>query len=765
MNRLHRFIPIITIFVLLLVTLATSCDRRNPPPIVPEIPPPPPDSQLRIFTKIVSSPDTIYADNNITYSEISVTVKDGEGFGVGSQIVNFRTDRGRILNNVATDSTGVATTTFYDDGDFNDLDENEIGEANITAVVRNYSTSVADSVVSADTIYTKVYVKQVPPIATVTLNFLSNANPYPMTVLQTTEINASATNVLGNAVPNNTLVTFSCTKGRFVDDAGNSLGITVVAQTVNGRAYANYNSGVVATTTPGVENAFVSASIGNVTSTREVEIRPGAPAAIGLKSFVQVGDEMIEADTSFVSSPNHIFMRATLNDANGNPCQTKPVRFETDLGTFINTTQTVTINTDAMGEAQVRFTPGLTAGAATIKAFANNDTLTTQLIFYVSSDDLYSISFTQQGQIDLNVANTGGVESAILRVRLKDINGNLIDTPKDIWFRIVNTAPPAGANLNSYPVNDSVLVVSSGGEAQISVNAGTESGILIIRASWLSPDGTQWVRATKANIVIHAGPPAEVVPFIGGFNTGENMGGGLWRVVAGAVVKDVYGNPVDNGTSVFFELINNVTNCQIGGNAYVGNVSVEDDSLAGVAYTVLSYSGIYTYDLITIRASTGAIEGEGVDGYATVPLPLNDPRFEVQANPASLIFGDTSPDWKSTDIYSVLTDGQGQPVGNAVIMMISTKGQFVAIPGFHNNYPTDPAWRVITDDGSYGTGEYQGWAWGQIRFHRLECPAGDAMTQTPGQTSGVITCRILGTNVTAETNVALYRYWTPAPPF
>lgn len=757
MKNLKRIIPLLTIMVLLLVSLTTSCDRRNPPPILPEIPPPPPPNQLRVITKITASPDTIYADNNITYSEISVMIKDGEGFGVPGQLVNFRTDVGRVLTNVSTDSTGVATTTLWDDG--------EVGLATITAVVRNYSTAVTDSIVSADTTQVQVAIVDVPPIETVSLNFLSQANPYPMTVMQTTEINALATNNLDQTVPNNTLITFTCTKGRFVDDAGNVLGISVVSETVNGRAYAKYNAGALATTTPGVENAFVTASIGDVSSTREVLIRPGSPAMINLQSFVKVGDELVEADTSSVSSPNQIFMRTTLNDLHGNPCQVKPVRFETNLGTFINTTQTVTINTDNMGEAQVRFTPGLAAGAATIKAFANNDTLQTQLIFYISSDDVYSINFTQQAQIDLNVANTGGVESAILRVRLLDINGNLIDAPKDVWFRIVNSSPPAGANLNDHPVQDSVLAISNGGEAQVSVNSGTESGILIIRASWVSEDGLRWVRATKANIVIHAGPPAIVLPFIGGFNTGENMGGGLWRVVAGAVVKDVYGNPVDRNTSVFFELINNVTNCQIDGAAYVGNVSVEEDSLEGVAYTILTYSGIYTYDWITIRASTGAIQGEGVDGYATVQLPLNDPRFEIQANPASLIFGDTSPDWKSADVYAVLTDGQGQPVGNAVIMLLATKGQFVAIPGFHNNYPADPAWRIITDDGTYGTGDYQGWAWGQIRYHRLECPAGDPLTQTPGQTSGTIIGRILGTNVSAETSVAIYRYWTPAPPF
>jgi hypothetical protein len=47
-----------------------------------------------------------------------------------------------------------------------------------------------------------------------------------------------------------------------------------------------------------------------------------------------------------------------------------------------------------------------------------------------------------------------------------------------------------------------------------------------------------------------------------------------------------------------------VTNCQIGAAGIVGNTSVEDDSLAGVAYTTVTYSGNFTYDWITIKAST-----------------------------------------------------------------------------------------------------------------------------------------------------------------
>ncbi len=752
MKNIKKLLPLLILLALALA-IFSSCDRRLPPPSGGETQDP---NQMRKITKIIASPDTIYSDNNITYSDISVTVKNGEGFGVPAQIVNFRTDVGRILAAVQTDSSGVATTTFWDDGDS--------GLATITAVVRKYSETNTNQIASADTATVQVFIDQVPQVDNVVLNFLSQANPYPMSVMQTTEINALAVNILGNTVPDNTLITFTCTKGRFVDEANNVQGISIVAKTINGRAYAKYNAGAVATTTPGVENATVSAHIGTVSSTREVLIRPGNPFMIGLQSFVKVNGEMIEADTSFVASPNQIFMRATLNDPHGNPCQIKPVRFETNLGTFINTTQSVTINSDIMGEAQVRFTPGLTAGAATIKAFANNDTLQTQLIFNVTSDDIHSISFTQEGQITLDVANTGGDESAILRVKLKDINGNLIDTPQSVYFRIMNATPPLGANLNNQPVGDSVLVVSTGGEAQISVNSGTQSGILIIRASCTSSAG-RWVRATKANIVIKSGPPAVVLPFIGLFNTGQNMGGGIWQVVAGAVVRDSYGNSVSRGTGVFFELINNVTNCQIFPSATTGNVSAEEDSVAGIAYTTVTYSGSYTNDWITIRASTGSIQGEGVDGYATVQLPLNDPHFDIQANPAALVFGNVSPIWKSSEIYCVLTDGQGQPVGNAAIMLTCTKGQFVAIPGYNNNYPSDPAWRIITDDGSYGTGEYAGWAWGQIRYNIIECPPGDQVQQIPGESGGTIIARLLGTTVTGQTDVALFRYWTPNPPF
>lgn len=750
-----RFIPIITLLAILLVMLATSCDRRNIPVVLDQEPVP--LSAERYITSITASPELIYADHGITYSEIKVAVKDGEGFGVPNQIVTFKTTLGNILVNVPTDSTGVATTTFWDSG--------TTGTATITAVVRNYSEEDETVLLSEDSKTIQIIVDSVPEIESVALEFTPNLNPFPMTVMQTTEISATVKNVLGQFVPNNTLVSFNCTKGRFVDEAGNALGVTLVAKTINGKATINYNAGAVATTSPGMTNGMVTASVGTVSSQRDIVISSGAPAMIDLRSYVIEDNEYIETDNSPVDSGNQIKLRARLNDLYGNPCQLKQVKFSTDLGTFINTTQQLVVNTQVDGTAETRLIPGLQAGAATVQASANGDTLVTQMIFTITSSEIHSINFTQEEQIEIYVANTGGQESAILRVKLRDINGNLIDTHKDIWFKIMNFNPPAGANLNNQPASDSVMVVSTGGEAQISVNSGTVSGTLVIRASHTRESDGLWIRATKANILIHSGSPHNITPFIGQFNTGENMGGGLWRVIAGAEVYDIYGNPVQKGTSVFFELINNVNQCTIEANGAVGNLSVEDDSLAGVAFTTLTYPGIYTNAPITIRASTGTGTGAEISGFATLYLPLNDPRFEIQANPQSLVFGDSSPDWKSTEIFCVLKDGQGSPIGNQEIMLLSTKGQFVAIPGYNNDYPSAPAWLIKTDDGSYGIGDKAGWAWGQIRFHRLECPKGDGDMEVPGQTAGGIIGRVLGTGVVDQTDVAIYRYWTPGPPF
>jgi len=355
MKKYSSIMSILTLLLIILVSFSASCDKRNPPPILAPIPLPPESSQERYITRLNANPDVIYADYNITYSIISAEIKDGEGFGVANQIVKFKTDLGRIITDVPTDSSGVAKTTFYDDGD--------VGIATISAIVRNYDAS-GDTLIWQDSTSINVEIKEIPPVTNVELKLqLPHTDTlFVMPIMQQTTVTAIPTNAEGQEVPNNTLVTFSCNeKGYFVDSGGNEIGITAIAGTYNGRATVKYNSGTHATTTPGEEHAIITATIGGASDSKIIMIEPGTPANIRLRSYVQVGNELIEADTSSVNSPNWIFMNAELTDIYHNACPYQPVKFSTDIGSFLNTTQTVTQNTQTDGIASVRFTPGLSA--------------------------------------------------------------------------------------------------------------------------------------------------------------------------------------------------------------------------------------------------------------------------------------------------------------------------------------------------------------------------------------------------------------------
>ncbi len=765
MKRMRTYIPLIMVLVMMLVAFATSCDKRNPPPVAPPIPAPIDKNLQRDITRIVATPDTIYADNGITFSTIKVTIKDGDQFGVPGQIVTFKASMGRILTSVATDSTGIASTTFWDEG--------ETGVAKIWAIVKNYSTENPDSLISSDIDSVLVTIAGVPPISSLSLEMPSSLTPQPLNVMQAITVRARARNILGDDVPDNTLISFSTTRGYFTDTEGNPLGDSILVQTANGRATTTFNAGPIAGT------GAITARISNQTSFRTLVVSPGRPANLNLRSFVEIDGELVESDTCSVNSNNYIWMRAEIKDLYNNIVPSKPVKFKTDLGTFVNTVQEITTNSDTEGVAKVRFTPGLQAGAATITAFANGDTLTDQLIFNIKSTNIHSIQFAQGGQIDLNVANTGGVESQIIKVKLYDINGNLIDSPKNVYFKIMNPNPPAGVNLNNQPVGDSVLVVSSGGEAQISVNSGTQSGILNIRASCTA--NGRYVKATKPNIVIHAGPPNRVVPFASGFGTGENMNGGLWRIVAGANVYDVYNNPVDYGTSVWFYLPSDILNCQIVANAYVGNESAQGDSTEGVAYTTLTYSGIYTFESLKIRAVTGGINGVEVIGESWIELPLNEPQLEMEIIPGNIVFHgntNTQPANAAAILNLSLFDIQGCAIHNARISMISTRGIFEYIAGTNEdpmNCNTSSTPHIVVTDwydqnsanpditpipyNDVNDGQ-DGLAQGQIRFYAWEIPYGAVETNTPGITSVDVTARLLGTAASYTSSTQLIRYPT-----
>ena len=74
-----------------------------------------------------ADPDTIYADDNITYSEITVMVVDDDSLAVEGAHVYFDPDIGNCIYHDVTNDQGIAESTFWDSGD--------VGVATITITV------------------------------------------------------------------------------------------------------------------------------------------------------------------------------------------------------------------------------------------------------------------------------------------------------------------------------------------------------------------------------------------------------------------------------------------------------------------------------------------------------------------------------------------------------------------------------------------------------------------------------------------------------
>ncbi|MDP8231672.1 MAG: Ig-like domain-containing protein [Candidatus Zophobacter franzmannii] len=753
------------------------------------------EAQILHIHNIEATPESIYSDNNITFSNIRVWIRDAEQFAAAGVPVKFRTDIGRIIGTVYTDSSGVATTSFWDDGYYHATDN----LATIEAVVKSYSTINTATVIATDSEFVNVRILPVPPVNSVILSTLADE----FRVTQKVTVTASATYTNGDDVTDNTLITFSTSLGTFEDTEETLLGNAVSVPTSNGTASIIFNTGLRA------DMGTISALVSDVTpASHDFVVKPGRPAILEINSLILEPNSDVIVDTTDtwpVNSNFDIVIQTKVKDAFNNKCPGAAVKFLTDLGTYESQDEEIIKNSDEDGIAKVLFTPGLEAGIANMTISANQDTLQAQYVFTVTSDDLYSISFTTDNQIDINVAGTGGQESAILSVNLRDINGNFLNNPTTLYFWIRNVSVPEGANLDNENTgwnDDPVEITSSGGIAQISVNAGSESGILSVLVSTLQEhnDATLYptdadaaaagaIYARKSNIVIHAGPPETIEPFIGDFNTGTLMGGGVWQLIAGANIKDTYGNPVDYGTSVWFEL-DRPTSVQanVVAEAYVGNESVDGDSLQGIAYTTLAYHGSNSYADVTIIANTIGGEGQTVTGNATLPLPLQQPQLEAQAMPGVLEFWPANPDGSGYAWLAIaglnrvkLTDGQGNPINGGFISASADRGRFVNVDvNCDNGLPWDgPTYGPrthadfveINETANQGADLYETTYWfnqqGELdqgtaifwwALNAYEIRPYDPNTATPGQTPAQLTFRLLGTGATANSQVMVYNY-------
>ncbi len=744
-----------TILLILLsfaMLLVSGCDDRDLPTST--------DAEYKIV-RLESTVDLIYADNNVTFAYISAYVKDNNNFGAAEIPVRFQTDRGSIVTAENTNQSGIAKVPFYDAG--------EVGEATITATVFTYSQYDATEITGEDAKSIKVTIAEKPPVGDLTIEISSNE----FIVNQSVLVRARVFDALTNPVADSTMIRFETDRGFFVaDDGETNMGSIAIIPTQNGMAPLNLNVGQQA------GMGSVSVRIDTLSASRNFNVKPGNPFNLDLLTYLGDDDLEIIEETSETTLDNeyNIVIQANLKDAYNNASPNKVIRFETDLGSFYNTSESYTQNTDADGIAKVVFTPGLSAGPATIKAFANNDTLSTEALFTIKSDELYSIRFNNTDQITLNVANTGGVDSKILYVNLFDINGNLIDNATDIYFKIINSNIPGSNNgqpayLSNQDEDGVVYTTSSGGQAAVSVVAGTGSGVIQLRVAnqreaLANTQIEGAITATKANILIQAGPPANISWGDVAFDQGTNVGGGMWELLLAVSVKDIYNNPVSYGTSVFYELTNQDNlPATIQANGYTGNgpevssndagaSQIDSTSSIGTSYTLLTYSGSLTYSDLELNARCVGGYGEDINESYILEVPWNAPDTDMQVTPGNIDFWDGDPGASGSDFqWAIVTvrarDGQGFPTPGVFWTFTADRGYFYD-------------YQVTFTQTNEATTAADGYARIRLKIFRdYGLPSPDGIT--PGQQQIQIEGRVLGTGITQRGNTLILRYPGPNP--
>jgi len=236
---------------------------------------------------------------------------------------------------------------------------------------------------------------------------------------------------------------------------------------------------------------------------------------------------------------------ATVTDQNDDLLANVEVEFSASspsFGFFRNSSDL----TDTLGIASSYFVTSATTdtGTVTLRAtlpITGDIRNTTLYISYTPppTGSIASIEFNSL-QPSIQVKGTGGIESAVLVATGYDEYGRIIGPGHQIDFRILN-GPGGGENLEP-----DTSITDELGQAFVTLNSGTISGTVELRA-----ESDSIIYSNVTRLAINAGPPA----FISLGADPLNIRGWDYVNVTSdvvAMVDDVYGNPVQDNTAVYF---------------------------------------------------------------------------------------------------------------------------------------------------------------------------------------------------------------------
>jgi adhesin/invasin len=494
----------------------------------------------------------------------------------------------------------------------------------------------------------------------------------PMTVIATpsnsSQITAYASFADATPVPDSTRVRFSTTEGN----------ISSMTLTRSGRATAELRPTGVASS-----EVTVTASCGNATATAQAMFIADVPARIYASAL---------PDTIAGGGGSFSTIVAEISDVYGNPVADGTlVTFAVTSGNGI---VTPTVLSES-GVATAQFSP-TGGGLATVRVCCGSYCANAGIV--ILSEAAGTI-VADPDTAWISVAGTGTGATANIVAYVFDSHAVPVDNGTEVTFTI-EYGPGGGEYLDS-PANGYGPVVkqTGGGMASIGVNGGTKPGTILL--SITAGD----YAATTTKIGIAAGPPDSILLNVG---EGSVNGDGTYTFAVAAIVRDVYNNPVENGTAVYFTLDRSDL-AFINPEAYTGGqypcAELEGTRIKGVSRACLTFPSQSSFECVGIHASTAGGEVETEFYYI---LPVIDGEMAMQALPPS-VSGTTGD---SCDIYVTIGDHYIRGIDNAtVVFTVEGEGYVTDYLGVTNSYGMPLTTLVIPPGTEPGTVKVKAKVW------------------------------------------------------
>ena len=377
---------------------------------------------------------------------------------------------------------------------------------------------------------------------------------------QFVEVEAELQDASDNAIGGDQIV-FRAEGGTFE----NGTGLFTTALDADGKAKAR-----VTASDPGVVS--VKATALNASDSIRVAFTRNNLTVTASKSYVTVG------------GMDSITLTANYVDATGSPLVGSIIAFYSNAGVV-----RATATTDAQGNASVVYKGPAFSGSGTVQVVAQSGSSSIVIEVRASIATAVKLSITPD-----NIGVNGGVAELVAEVT--DAQGNLV-TDQTVNFRILQ-GPGAGEAISK------VTALTQNGIAKSALNAGSVpssyQGVLVVADLGNGKaDTSKLTISGLPEIVTVSRPEDDTVVVLGAGSRDES----IFQYFVGAVVQDVNGNPVADGSVVHF-------------SAYVSGMTV------------------HTRYLVEWAGVNGATELKAVLGYRNVEVPFEDINNNLTMDPS-----------------------------------------------------------------------------------------------------------------------------------